>query len=90
MNTQTLTPAEQVRKEFKAVLGLAHVVDQNSGSDQYYIYQEKLKAKMIEFLRTDFSVLNTKQFLKLAALVSTHRPVAPHSFLITCSNLIGE
>lgn len=61
----------------------------NAENDKlYYQLQEMLNNELREFLRLNFSYLNTKQLLKLCAMVSSYRPVAPHSFLITCSQLI--
>lgn len=90
MNVITKPTPADIRKQFKAILGTEHVLNQSADNKNYYPVQEKLRKQMVEFLRTDFSVLNSRQILKLASLVSTHRPVAPHSFLITCGNLIND
>lgn len=86
MSTEKLTPFE-IRKQYKKLLGLEHIMKHSTG-DNYFTMQDKLKKEMIVFLRLDFSCLSSKQMLKLCALVSTHRPVAPHAFLSYCSSLI--
>lgn len=58
--------------------------------NEYYNLLEILKSKLAEFLRKDFSILNTRQLLKLCSMVGSYRPVALHTFLIYCSQLIND
>lgn len=56
--------------------------------DEYYKQHEGIKKQLVLFLREDFSTLSTQDLLKLISMVSTYRPVAPHSFLLTCAQLV--
>lgn len=78
-----------VKEQYKAILALEKEMKKYS-DDRYDDLQDKLKKALISFIRDDFSVLNSKQILKLCSLVNSHRPVALHTFLIYCSNLINE
>lgn len=79
-----------VMNAYKGLLSKEEEMKAQSGNDQYYELQSELKTDIKLFLRLNFTYLNTRQLLKLCALVSAHRPVEPFSFLVTCSNLIEE
>jgi hypothetical protein len=79
-----------VMQRFSEILEFEKQMKAEEGNDMYYTFQKRLNEKLVEFLRLNFTYLNTRQLLKLCALVSTHRPVQPFSFLVTCSNLIND
>lgn len=56
------------------------------GYDMYFTIQEHLKKQLTELLYTDFTTLSKEKFLHLCDLMSTHRPIAPFSFLVSISN----
>ncbi len=87
--TQT-TQHQSIKAAFKEILKIESKMLSNSGTDKYYELQNELKALLQTFIRSDFNSLSTKQLLKLCSLVGSHRPCALHTFLIYCSNLIGE
>jgi hypothetical protein len=84
MSTTTHQP---VKAAFREILTMERKMIKQSGNDAYYTLQKELNTLLLEFMRLDFSVLSTKQLLKLCSLVSSHRPCALHTFLIYCSNL---
>lgn len=51
----------------------------------YFQIQERLKEQLKQFLKLEFTDLPKAKFLHLCDLVSTHRPVAPFSFLVSIS-----
>jgi hypothetical protein len=83
-----LSPA-QIKFDFRRLSLEAGRLKQLEG-DEYFKAQEAFNGRLRTFLREDFSVLSTHQLLTLISWVSSHRPVAPHSFLITCANLINS
>jgi hypothetical protein len=87
MNTTT---QQDVKSVFKAILIAERRMISLRNSDEYYTLQKELNGLLSKFIRLDFSVLSTKQLLKLCALVNSHRPCALHTFLIHCSNLIEK
>lgn len=91
MNTQTVT-SQNVKSEFRGLLAAEKnlaIVGQ-SPSDLYYKERELFVSKLAAFIRTDLTKLNTIQLLNVCSMVGAYRPVAPHSFLIYCANLIGD
>jgi hypothetical protein len=84
------TQQQSVKAAFKEILKMESKMLANNGTDKYYELQNELKALLQTFMRSDFSVLSTKQLLKLCSLVGSHRPCALHTFLIYCSNLIEK
>lgn len=77
---------ETIKQDFAAILKIEKELSKFTGTDhldQYFKIQAKLKEALVQFLRKDFTVLSKKQFLKLCCLVSSHRPVAPFSFLVS-------
>lgn len=94
MNTSTTTAEfnslKYVMGKWAEVLTKEAQMNEQLDNDKYYDLQKELNALLVEFIRLHFIYLNTRELLKLCALVSKHRPVAPHSFLIKCSELINE
>lgn len=86
MNINQLSPAK-VKFDFKRLAIEVKAMEKLEGNP-YFEAQETFKEHLREFLRHDFSVLSTQQLLTLISWESSHRAVAPHSFLITCANLI--
>lgn len=84
MDMQTkLTKAafRAIVKQYKAVNRLVNTNSPNA----YFDAVEALNKLLVQFLRMDFSVLNGKDLLLLCSMVSSHRPVKPFSFLVSCS-----
>lgn len=81
------TTQQSVKSAFRAILAMERKMIKQSGNDTYYALQKELNALLLEFMRSDFSVLSTKQLLKLCSLVGSHRPCPLHTFLIYLSNL---
>lgn len=94
MNTETTKPEinslKYVMAKWEDVLRVEHKMNEYKDSPIYYDVQAELNKKLVEFIRLNFTYLNTRQLLKLCALISAHRPVQPFSFLVTCSNLIAD
>lgn len=91
MEQTTTTPALECKIAYhEMILNEPKLKALEGNEKEYYPAREAFKQDLSRLLRYDFSVLESKQILKLASLVSTYRPVAPHSFLITCGNLIGD
>lgn len=78
-----------VRADFRIILKKAEALNKLTASTGYYTAQDELNQLLRTFIRlADLSVLNGKQVLQLCDLVQKHRPVALHSFLITCGQHI--
>jgi hypothetical protein len=64
-------------------------IDSQKNQDFYYKERERFVKLLETYIReVDFSDLSGNKILKICALVSTYRPMALHSFLIRCSQLI--
>lgn len=88
MNTTTQFTHKEISAQWKYILKEEKEMLTREG-DAYYAYQEKFNTYLRVFLRTDFSCLRSRDILTLCAMVQKYRPVALHSFLITCSNLVN-
>lgn len=83
-----MSTANLVKIDFKLLLKNDTALKGLEGNE-YYAAQDALNKSLREFIRlADLSVLNGKQVLQLCDLVQRHRPVALHSFLITCGQHI--
>lgn len=83
-----MSTANAVKIDFKLILKKEAALKSLEGN-KYYTAQDELNKSLREFIRlADLSVLNTNQILQLCNLVQRHRPVALHSFLITCGQHI--
>jgi len=91
-NNETLefNSLKYVMEAFRLLLNKEREMKAQDGNNLYYDIEAELKEDLKLFLRLNFTYLNTRQLLKLCALVSRHRPVEPFSFLVTCSNLIPD
>lgn len=79
-----------VMAAFEAILAKEKEMDAQATTSDYYTIQESLNDDLRAFIRMNFTYLNTRQLLKLCAMVSAYRPVQPFSFLVSCSNLINS
>jgi hypothetical protein len=77
-----------VRSAYVDILDYANAMEKIEDNEVYYKMQEELNEKLRAFLKLRFIYLETRELLTIISLVSTHRPVQPHSFLITCATLI--
>lgn len=78
---------QRILKAEKSLLTIPYETQQ----DFYFKERERFTRLLEAFIRQeDFSTLSGKKVIKICALVSTYRPMALHSFLIRCSNLIEE
>lgn len=89
--TTTLTVAQQfamilkTKKNLQKYANCDHTKDK-AGYDMYFTIEDHLNKMLREFLYSDFTSLSKEKFLQLCDLVSSHRPVAPFSFLVSISN----
>lgn len=82
---------ETLRKQFadlkKGYAKLQKFENGSMGSDAYYAERENFTNLLRKFiLYQEFTELNKENFLWLCDRVSTFRPVAPFSFLVSISN----
>lgn len=78
-----------VMAKFAEILQAENKLDSLQGNE-YWDFNTVFTKQLQMFLAYNFTCLNTRQLLKLCALVSRYRPVQPFSFLVTCSNLIAD
>lgn len=78
-----------LQQQYRAILKSEKTLIDSENKPTYYPNRDLFVKQLAAFLREDFSKLKTLELLKICSLVSTYRPVAPHSFLITCGNLIN-
>lgn len=84
----TTINATNPKEGFKHLLHMANTLDKLEGED-FYRTQPVFNKMLCDYIRnSDFSQLKTKQVLQLCGWVQSHRPMALHSFLIYCQNLI--
>jgi hypothetical protein len=81
---------EKLKADFaelkKGYAKLQKLENGSSGSDAYYNEREIFVEALRKFLYQDFTELNKENFLWLCDRISTFRPVAPFSFLVSISN----
>jgi hypothetical protein len=77
---------EQFKNLKKEYAKLQKLEGASQGFDAYYVEREKFVNTLRKFLYTDFTELSKENFLWLCDRVSTYRPVAPFSFLVSISN----
>lgn len=75
----------EIKKQYAAILKAEKTMLKYLGKDEYFKHQQTLKDLLVQFLRTEFTTLPKEKFLKVCDLVSSHRPVAPFSFLVSIS-----
>lgn len=79
---------ETLQKQFaelKKAYAKLHKMEGGENTNAYYAEREKFVELLRKFLYLDFTELNKKNFLWLCDRVSTFRPVAPFSFLVSIS-----
>jgi hypothetical protein len=77
MNTQTI----DVKKTFKALIGVARLTYEAANTNEYYKLEEIFREALRKFLHHDLSDLSKNDLLILCDLVSRHRPVPLHTFI---------
>lgn len=81
---------EKLKADFaelkKGYAKLQKLENGSSGSDAYYNERAIFVEALRKFLYHDFTELNKENFLWLCDRISTFRPVAPFSFLVSISN----
>lgn len=102
VQTKTVEQLRQQLANMRGIMGLDEQLNRvlaaeknlvlmgENPSDLYYKERELFAIKLSDFLRTDWSGLNGTDVLKVCSLVGTYRPVALHSFLIRCAQLIND
>lgn len=81
---------EEMQKQFaelkKGYAKLQKLEGNTGNNDAYYAERENFVRALQKFLYQPFTELSKENFLWLCDRVSTFRPVAPFSFLVSISN----
>lgn len=89
ITTENFRNIQKAEKELEALNKKVYDTAVGAENKEYWAAVEKFKEQVKEFLASrdnDIADLSKADLLHLCSIVSSHRPVAPHSFLVDLSN----